>query len=325
MKRIFYTLTLLLVLSLPAQAQRRQIAIFDPLLKGNVNKILIDIVREEISTVIVKRYRYIVLERELIESVLDENRFQESGLVNNEQISDIGYFLGADYVIISTISDIDRYYHISCKMIEVETARVVRQYTATTTYDIDDIIATTQFVVRRMFGENVKQPAARTERPVQPYTQRSETAPNRMPSNYRPLYADRMNVFSSGRVLTYGEARSIMAHTDAYKYYNRGLRTRAWGNWLSTLGCIALGVGLYAEVAAAQESDEYRGFGIAAGAAGFFTLAIPGFAMKSAAKRKVRKAVDIYNYYYGYSEPTPSLKIDFGITSSGGIGFVMKF
>jgi hypothetical protein len=132
----------------------RKVAVFDP--EGAVEKTLLEIVREEISSVVVNTPGYTVLERQLINKVLEENKFQEGGLVDDSQVSDIGRRMGADYVFVSTISKLGNNYYISCKMIEVTTARIDRQYTGTTQNGMNDITTTTQYIVRRLFGENVE-------------------------------------------------------------------------------------------------------------------------------------------------------------------------
>ena len=169
-----YSIIFLIVIPFSAFAQEmRKVAVFDP--EGTVEKSLLEVVREEISSVVVNTTGYTVLERQLINKVLEENRFQESGLVNDEQVSDIGKRMGADYVFVTTISALGRNYYISCKMIEVSTARIDKQSTGTTTDGINDIPQTTQYIVRRLFGENVQQPVAnrqsqQTDRQVQTTT-----------------------------------------------------------------------------------------------------------------------------------------------------------
>ena len=151
-----YSCVIFLFITVSAQAQQeRKVAVFDP--AGTVEKALLEIVREEISSVVVNTSGYTVLERQLINKVLEENRFQESGLVNDEQVSDIGKRMGADYVFVTAISMLGTNYYISCKMIEVATARIEKQSTGTTTKGMDDIPQTTQNIVRRLFGQTVQQ------------------------------------------------------------------------------------------------------------------------------------------------------------------------
>jgi len=160
-----YSFVMLLFITVSALAQQeRKVAVFDP--AGKVEEALLEIVREEISSVVVNTTGYTVLERQLINKVLEENKFQESGLVNDEQVSDIGKRMGADYVFVTTISPLGGNYYISCKMIEVATARIEKQSTGTTTAGINDIPQTTQYIVRRLFGEDVQQ---------QVYGQRQQT------------------------------------------------------------------------------------------------------------------------------------------------------
>ena len=154
---------LLLFFPVSALAQvERKVAVFDP--AGSVDNSLLEIVREEISSVVVNTPGFTVLERQLINKVLEENRFQESGLVNDEQMSDIGKRMGADYVFVTSISPLGRNYYISCKMIEVATARIERQSTGTTTNGLNDIPQTTQTIVKRLFVETERQQAEKRQR-----------------------------------------------------------------------------------------------------------------------------------------------------------------
>ena len=132
-----------------------KVAVFDPASK--VEEAICQIVREEISSVLVNSKNFIVLERQLINKVLEENKFQGEGLVDESQLSEIGKILGADYVFISTITQLSDNYYLSCKMIEVTTARIEKQFTGMTINGVIEIPQTTQFVVKRLLGEDVKQ------------------------------------------------------------------------------------------------------------------------------------------------------------------------
>ena len=366
MKRHSITVLFLLCLTVSAFAQEeRKVAVFDP--AGSVEKALLEIVREEISSVVVNTTGYTVLERQLINKVLEENRFQESGLVNDEQVSDIGKRMGADYVFVTTISLLGENYYISCKMIEVATARIDKQFTGTSTDGINDIPQTTQYIVRRLFGENAQQPVAniqrqQTDRPVQTtttqrdvpvrqpednYTIQSEQpsvasvvrqpgtpANNRESSDYGRLVAHKSNVYSFGNALSRDEVRNIMYDTDALNYYNQGMKLHTAGNALKAIGWIMLGVGAIIEISnVASYYDEYDeidgyqvGKGAVVGIVGFCVIVIPGSILKGAAKQNVSKAVDIYNRGMSVNTQPPSLfEVDFGITASGGVGFVIRF
>ena len=185
--------TLFLFLPIIALAQEgRKVAVFDP--SGTVENALLEIVREEISSVVVNTSGYSVLERQLINKVLEENRFQESGLVNDEQVSDLGKRMGADYVFVTTLSTLGENYYISCKMIEVATARIDKQSTGTTSKGMSDIPQTTHTIVTRLLVESVKQ----TETKQTPSTQQQtvdialQSSENQSSDNYAMLHIYRL-------------------------------------------------------------------------------------------------------------------------------------
>ena len=101
MKKLIITSAIAL-LSLAATAQDKKVAIFDP--AGSISADIKEIVREIISSGVVNAGSgYTVLERSLIEKVLEENKFQTGGLVDNSQISEIGKRMGANLVLVSNI------------------------------------------------------------------------------------------------------------------------------------------------------------------------------------------------------------------------------
>ena len=347
------SIMLFLFISTSALTQEaRKVAVFDP--AGTVDNVLFEIVREEISSVVVNTKGYAVLERQLINKVLEENRFQESGLVNEGQVSDIGKRMGADYVFVTTISTLGENYYISCKMIEVATARIDKQYTGTSTDGINDVPQTTQYIVRRLFGENVQQQVAnrqfqQNDRSVQATENQRDVAVVSRQSNipetysYGRLTTNGKNVYSSDKLLSNDEVNNLMANTDALQYYNKGIKRRKTGNILMISGASALIAGTILTFALPIETYYYRhtvnnvvvesdsqtqlnyGYMASGGLVGLGCI-IPGFILVSKSKQTIQQAVDVYNSgVYGYSKPQPSFEIDFGITSSGGIGLVMRF
>jgi len=337
-----YSFVMFLFIPLSVIAQEAyKVAVFDP--AGSVEEALREIVREEISSVVVNTAGFTVLERQLINKVLEENRFQESGLVNDEQVSDIGKRMGADFVFVTTISTLGANYYISCKMIEVATARIDKQSTGTTTNGINDIPQTTQYIVRRLFGENVQQQVV--NRPVQPtsrttqaaVTPRNTTVVNDANRTYSPaqtttyrgvLVVNRSSIYSDGRALSRQEVRATLANTDALQYYSSAVKNRTTGIGLSTMGSAAIVAGTITIIAykvdGAWENSLLTIGGSIVGTG--IALVIPGLILIRAGNRNISRAVDVYNSdRYSYSEPPSSFEIDFGITSSGGIGLVMRF
>jgi len=135
------------------QAQdEMKVAIFDP--AGDVDVSLKNIIREEVSSIIVNTSGYTVLERQLINKVLEENKFQQGGLVDDSQVSEIGKRLGANYVLISSVTPLGDSYYISCKMIEVLTARIAKQKTGQTARGGSNLIP----IIRTIVGGILEEP-----------------------------------------------------------------------------------------------------------------------------------------------------------------------
>ena len=102
-----------------AMAQEdRKVAVFDP--AGEINSQERAIVREVISSEIVNARGFTVLERQLIDRVLEEQRLQVGGLVDDSQIVEIGKLMGANLAIVTTLASLSGNYFVSVKMIDVQ-------------------------------------------------------------------------------------------------------------------------------------------------------------------------------------------------------------
>ena len=156
MKKVFILIFVAILIASALKAQDKKVAVFDP--AGTVDSNIKDVVREEISSVIVNASGYVVLERQLINKVLEENKFQTGGMVDDSQISEMGRMMGANYVFVSSITDMgNNTYYISFKMIDVTTARIEKQKTATTARSgLSELIATVQKTVTEMIRDNPK-------------------------------------------------------------------------------------------------------------------------------------------------------------------------
>jgi len=152
---LFITFFVLFAFNLNMQAQNEmKVAVFDP--AGEVEAVVKEIVREEVSSIVVNAKGYMVLERQLINKVLEENRFQQGGLVDDSQIIEVGKRMGANYVFITTVSKLDKNFYVSCKMIEVLTAKIEKQKTGQTTRGINDIVPTVQAIVNNMLDSDTE-------------------------------------------------------------------------------------------------------------------------------------------------------------------------
>lgn len=144
MKRL-YTLTMFLVftLCLSAQENKPSIAVFDCLSEStSADKDTRTAVREIISSTIVNTHEYDVVERVLLEQVMKEQGFQYSGIVDEEQITEIGKITGAETIIlpILTSPSYGNTYILSIKMLNVKTGNIERQEVDSVPHDLAELL-----------------------------------------------------------------------------------------------------------------------------------------------------------------------------------------
>ncbi len=153
MKKINLLIILLVFFTVGfVQAQKdKKVAVFDPV--GDVSQNLKIVIREELSNAVVNTLGFTVLERELINKVLAENKFQMTGHVDDGQIGELGKKMGANYVCYASISSVGGNYYISCKMVDVMTAKIERQNTGITQSGLDDLFSVVSTVSRAMLQQ----------------------------------------------------------------------------------------------------------------------------------------------------------------------------
>ena len=129
MKKLYATVVLFfMMLSAMADEEKLRIAVFDPILSGGITDSSIKIaVREIISSTLVNTGKHDIVERSLLDKVMEEQRLSNSGLVNDEQITEIGKLTGANKVVVSVVTLTNGQNMLSLKMIDVKTASIERQ------------------------------------------------------------------------------------------------------------------------------------------------------------------------------------------------------
>ena len=302
-------------LTIEAQEEDKKIAIFDP--AGDVDNSIKEIIREEISSIIVNAKGFSIFERHLINKVLEENKFQMSGLVDDSQVSEIGKKIGANYVIISTVTPIGKNYYVSCKMIEVLTARIDKQKTGMTKYGLDDLIEVTQDIISTMFDLEYKIGDIKNViRPSRPEHRNTTFSSN------ETLVANRRYVLYQETSLSREDVRTLMANTKALSLYDEGVKVNKHGNIALIGGAFATLCGMVAFNLGGQYGyDDWYLVGVASaiiGIAGLSTSII----FKNKAKKYIEMAVDEYNC--GIESPVSNIEVGFGV-SQNGIGLVLNF
>jgi len=152
MKSIIFSILIIFTSAISAFAQNTddkttsekllRVAVMDPSISGNVfDEGTGTIVRELVSTALVETGKYSIIERSLIDKILKEQKFSNSGAVNEGQAVELGKLAGANKVIISVLSSYAKRGMLSLKMIDVKSASIENQKSKLVTpNDILDII-----------------------------------------------------------------------------------------------------------------------------------------------------------------------------------------
>ncbi|MCH5311550.1 MAG: hypothetical protein J1E57_06305 [Prevotella sp.] len=129
MKKFFLiVLAMLIITPTFGDETKFRIAVFDPTSSGtSIDEGTKIAVREIVSSTIVNAGNYDIVERSLLEKVMQEQQFSNSGVVDDNDATEIGKLAGANKVILSVVTLTGGRNMISLKMIDVKTASVERQ------------------------------------------------------------------------------------------------------------------------------------------------------------------------------------------------------
>lgn len=136
--------------NLSAQDSPKKIAVFSSDDKAKTEGFGV-VFREILIEKLTKSSNYIPVERDQIDQVLRENKYQETGLVDEDKIKIIGKQLGADYVCISTIVKIGENYFLSAKLVDIETAVVFIQENRETLDGANDLTDNMKLIATSLF------------------------------------------------------------------------------------------------------------------------------------------------------------------------------
>lgn len=83
---------------------------------------------------------YIIVERGAMEEILAEQGFQQSGCTSDECIVEVGELMGVQYMLGGTIGKVGNTFTVSMRIIDVETATVVKTASYDMTGEIDGLL-----------------------------------------------------------------------------------------------------------------------------------------------------------------------------------------
>ncbi|MDR1170789.1 MAG: CsgG/HfaB family protein [Prevotellaceae bacterium] len=324
MKKVLIILSLLATVYFPLYAQdnsKLRVAIFDPSSSGtNIDEDTKVAVRELISSIFVNTGKYNIVERSLLEKVMKEQAFSNSGAVDDSQATEVGKLAGANKVILSVVTLVGGRNMLSIKIIDVQTATIDQQKTRS--ISSNDLLDTVEPLTAELLGEEIPESAISITDKNTP----AQNTPIPTVNNQQPVaktvdlfYAGKMKVFSDGFKLSRSEIRNVMANTNALRYYNSGVRKRRTGNVLLGTGIgIAIFGGFYS-MAEITNGEEVPMVGYTIAGIGISSF-ITGLILKSKGKKLVRRSVEMYNS----SNHTSNVEFNVGLTRNG-IGLVVNF
>lgn len=131
MKKFFLIFCLIISLNYIMRGEdsdQIRIAVFDPASSGtSIDDGTKIAVREIISSTIVNTGKYSIVERSLLEKIMEEQKFSNSGAVNDLEATEIGKLAGANKVVLSVVTLTGGRNMVSIKIIDVTTATIERQ------------------------------------------------------------------------------------------------------------------------------------------------------------------------------------------------------
>lgn len=142
MKRI-YVLLFAVLICLPtfADDEKMKVAVFDPTSTGtSMDEGTKVAIREVISSTIVNTGLFNIVERSMLEKVMQEQRFAQSGVVDDNDAVELGKISGASKVVVSVVTLAGGRNMISVKMIDVKTASVEKQKVKISSGELLDVI-----------------------------------------------------------------------------------------------------------------------------------------------------------------------------------------
>ena len=145
LKSIYYIKIIFLVSTLAFSNEKPTVVILDFEFYG-VEKNQVNMLIERMRTEIGNTKAVRLIERNAVDKIMQEQKFQLAGVTNNEIATKLGNLLGAQFMINGVIGKIGNKYTIDCKMFSVETGETVKTSNATYEGNISDLLLEMQIM-----------------------------------------------------------------------------------------------------------------------------------------------------------------------------------
>jgi TolB-like protein len=156
-----------------SQENKSKIAIMEfPDLHGNISEFG-KFIPEELTTRLFMTRKFNVLERQLLNKVLDEQNLGLTGLIDASSAAQVGKVLGVDAIVTGTVTDIGNMIRINARLISTETAGV---------FAVASVSIEKEPHIVEMMNRFSPQPARLPNSPPLPPEAEMKTPPERIPA-----------------------------------------------------------------------------------------------------------------------------------------------
>lgn len=145
-------LGLIFLVQIPLYAQKLKVAVLDAIIHSGVKESLVIPITENIIEALVGSGKYTVLDRAHVTKIMEEKKFQVSGIVKSADIKLVGNYLGADIIVVIDVSLIEDIYFVSAKMIDVESGEIRNQASHKQRGDVSVIFDVAEAVGAKLTG-----------------------------------------------------------------------------------------------------------------------------------------------------------------------------
>ena len=328
MKKYILFILVIVVFSMTATAQNKRIAILETIDKEDKVPYAIEVmVRSNLTKVISNTEGYEGYDRVNISQIMDEHEFERTGLVDENQIRQLGEIAGADYLLVSEAVKFDESnVFVTAKILNVVSAKTEGSENALMGMNAADIQRGCESLANRLLGlpdptvqnqanasnsnapsiqQNVQQPE---EQPVQiPVTETIKLETPNISLSTSPITRQGRTYYQDGKRLRNEEYAKLLQSCP------QAVSRASGGMIVSLLGWMAFGGGIGGIIGGAVEGDrDALGIG-GASILGSIPIIIIGNNMR-------RNAYKVYNR--NCVQSTASLGI---YPTANGIGICLNF
>ncbi len=149
---LFIILILLIPSFLSFSQEAPILAVTDLVIDKKIENELAIPLTDKIREIFVNSNQYQVVDRNTINLVIEEQKFQLSDLVDEERTVKIGKLLGAQFIVTGNLAKIEELFTMSLRIIDVETGIIVSQVSGEIEGNLNELLKLTERLSNKIVG-----------------------------------------------------------------------------------------------------------------------------------------------------------------------------